>query len=163
MTNGLPMIKRWTIITLAAWFAWLASGCQSPEASASKKILTIRLETKTINGSPRLFSTMAFWLCGDALRNRLVGAYRPDGTLDRAKLRQLVPEAEIADTADYVRITVPSGSVRELLLTNQWLASVDPKFDKLIQETADVYQRESGRSPIVIIPPNLTRQSKGGR
>lgn len=98
---------------------------------------------------------MGFWLCNDALRERLVAAYRPDGTLDRVKLRGLIPEAKVTDSKDYIRVEMPSGPVRELMLTDQWLVSVDPKFDNLIQETAEAYERGRGRSPIVIIPQNL--------
>jgi hypothetical protein len=133
----------------------LLSGCRSSETAASKKLLDVGLEAKAIGGKQRLFSTFGFWMLDESLRYRLVAAYRSDGTLDRTRLRQLVPEASIAESDDWVRLRMPKGPISEFLLTDRWLIALDPKLDNLIQRMTETIQQGRKRPSPVIVPPNL--------
>jgi hypothetical protein len=149
------MEKQHSILGFAIIYTLLMMGCQSSEQAASKRILDVRLETHVVDGRQRLFSTFGFWILDESLRYRLVAAYRADGTLDRIRLRQLIPEANMSEFHDHVRLRISEGQISDFLLADRWLIALDPKLDDVIQRLMETIRRERKRLPPIIIPPNL--------
>jgi len=93
--------------------------------------------TQEIAGHPRLFSTFGFWMMDATLKSQLLACYRTDGTLNRALLRQTLPEAKIVEGSDIVAVALPSGTFTFFLLRDGPLISLDPKFDSMVQQMSE--------------------------
>lgn len=142
-------------IVLAIFCAVVFAGCQGTTASSIGPIRGMRLVYRPIGGQPHLFSTFGFWALDESLRSRLLGAYDASGVLNRTKLREIVPEAHISEEADYVRLVVTGSVFPEILLSDGWLLSLDPKFDQALISISEVFRKDDKRPPI--IPLGLRR------
>ena len=90
--------------------------------------------TDQIAGHERLFSTFGFWMMDEPLKTQLLGCFRPNGTLDHAKLRQALPDAHIVEGKDTVAVALPTGNFTFFLLRDGPLVSLDPRFDAMVRQ-----------------------------
>ncbi len=107
MTNRLQQwIKRYGALVLVAG---TVAGCHTATApteaiidpqpkppaqvrsSTPTPVPRMGVVTQVIAGHQRLFSTFGFWMMGEPLKTQLLGCFRPDGTLDQAKLQAAFP------------------------------------------------------------------------
>lgn len=125
------------------------AGCQARINPTRNMRMTYRL----IEGQQRLFSTFGFWIFDEPLRTRLLEAYEPDGRLNRARLRALLPDARISENPEWVRLTVPDKTLPEIIvLSDERMISVDPKMDPAVLLLFETFNRtgQPSRFPIVV-------------
>ena len=127
-------VKQFGAIALVAG-ALAACHSSSKEASKTETVVPkMGVVSEEIAGHQRLFSTFGFWMMGEPLKTQLLGCYRPDGTLDQAKLKATFPDANIVAGAQVTAVALPSGDFTFFLLRDGPLVSLDPKFDAMVQQ-----------------------------
>ena len=133
-------LKRSATIAL---LAGALAACQSTTPTASSSLAQTTsipksgVVTYEIAGQQRLFSSIGFWMMGEPMKTQLLACFRPDGTLDAARLRQAFPTARIVEGKDVVAVALPEGNFAFFLLRDGPLVSLDTTYDKLVQQMAE--------------------------
>lgn len=122
------------LLTAALAACKSTSSPSGPVSSTPTVVPKMGMVTEEIAGQQRLFTTFGFWMMGEQLKNQLLACFRPDGTLDRERLTATFPAAEIAEGKEVVAVALPSGDFTFFLLRDGPLVSLDPKFDRMVQQ-----------------------------
>ena len=133
----------------------IAIGCGSVNQSPAYWKKRPQLIREQLQGDERVFSSFGFALLDMSQGLRLSLAYDKDGHLDAEKLRLIFPDAVISTIDDYVAIRFKEGAFDDAILSDEYLASLDPKMNKLITELSDSSSGSSHGSFPIYIPPSL--------
>ena len=143
--NKISPVKA--LLLTSSLLAW--AGCSAPgDIRVRETIADPTVTTAEFHGERRLFSRVGLSALDEEKKRLVAELYRPDGTIDSAKVDRLQPEVRATPWADGVRLDFPSNPYADVVLKPGYFISLDPKFDPLVRGTAQIANRHR-TAPIV--------------
>ncbi len=137
-----------------AALAALLQGCASPKSRMLDRIKEPRSFYAQANGESRLFSSIGFILVDDSLQGRLALAFDDAGRFDEAKLRALVPDADVFAKDSFFRLRHASSTWKDVWIGNGRVASLEPALDDVVTKFMNALREGESRILPIFVPTN---------